>query len=142
MRKITESPAHGTAVAVGERGFLILGASGSGKSGLALQMITLGADLVADDQVVLERAGAGVQMSAPDALKGKIEARNVGILRSAPVSDVALCHVIDLDADAQARLPQLQDCEVMGVRINLINARNVPNLAPTLIVLGRGSRSD
>lgn len=142
MRKITKSPVHGTAVAVCERGFLILGASGSGKSGLALKMMALGADLVADDQVLMEHGETGVQMSAPDPLKGRVEARNLGILRAAHLPDIILHHVVDMDADAQARLPQLQECEVLGVRIDLINARNVPNLASTLIVLGRGSRSD
>ena len=40
---------HGTTVARAGRAVLILGASGTGKSALALQMIALGARLVADD---------------------------------------------------------------------------------------------
>ena len=42
---------HGSAVAFGARGLLILGGSGSGKSSLALRLVQHGAALVADDRV-------------------------------------------------------------------------------------------
>ena len=140
MKVIEHSPVHGTAVAVGGRGFLILGGSGSGKSGLALQMMALGADLVSDDQVRLERINDSVELSAPETLVDMIEARFVGILKVSSVSKAALHHVIDLDAEPKARLPQLQVCDVLGVRIDLINGRNVPNLASILMILGRSER--
>lgn len=140
MLAIENSPVHGTAIAVGGRGFLILGPSGSGKSGLGLQMMALGAKLVSDDQVVLQRVGDVVEMSVPEALRGKIEARFVGILKVPFIPSTTLFHVVDLSADAQARLPQLQHCDVLGVRIDLINGRNVPNLASILMTLGRTER--
>jgi HPr kinase/phosphorylase len=140
MKVIEHSPVHGTAVAVGGRGFLILGGSGSGKSGLALQMMALGADLVSDDQVRLERINDSVELSAPETLVDMIEARFVGILKVSSVSKAALHHVIDLDAEPKARLPQLQVCDVLGVRIDLINGRNVPNLTSILMILGRSER--
>ena len=49
---------HATCVAVDGRGLLILGPSGSGKSALALQLIALGAQLVADDRTRVSRRGA------------------------------------------------------------------------------------
>ena len=49
---------HASAVSLGGRGVLILGRSGAGKSGLALRLIALGAQLVSDDRVVLEPHGA------------------------------------------------------------------------------------
>jgi len=44
---------HATTVAVNGRGVMIRGASGSGKSALALQMIAMGAELVSDDRTSL-----------------------------------------------------------------------------------------
>ena len=69
-----------------------------------------------------------------------IEARFVGILKVSSVSKAALHHVIDLDAEPKARLPQLQVCDVLGVRIDFINGRNVPNLTSILMILGRSER--
>lgn len=142
MKAIHETPVHGTAVAVGGQGFLIVGPSGSGKSGLAIQMIALGAQLVSDDQVELIKGHGVVGMQAPVGLGGLIEARYVGLLNVKPIEHARLHHVVDLNADAATRLPQLQVCEVLGVRIDLINGGNVPNLASTLLLLGRGGRSE
>jgi HPr kinase/phosphorylase len=68
---------HASVVAVDGAGVLILGASGAGKSGLALRMIALGALLVSDDQVLLERCGDVLVARAPETLSGLIEARGV-----------------------------------------------------------------
>lgn len=137
---IKNSPAHGTAIAVGGRGFLFVGSSGSGKSGLALQMIGLGAELISDDQVLLERIGADVEMTAPDTLRNLIEARFIGVLKTDVSRSAVLRHVIDMDKEPEARMPQLQYSEVLGVRIDLINGQNVPDLASILMILGRGAR--
>lgn len=49
---------QGSAVAIGGRGVLIIGAPGSGKSDLALRLLDRGAQLIADDLVdVADRAG-------------------------------------------------------------------------------------
>ncbi|WGI21442.1 serine kinase [Amylibacter sp. IMCC11727] len=140
MLAINNSPVHGTAIAVHGRGFLFVGGSGSGKSGLALQMMALGADLIADDQVLLVQSGSHVEISAPEPLKSKVEARFLGIIETTSVRSAPLVWVVDLAQDAPTRLPQLQYCEVLGVRFGLINGRNVPNLASTLTILGRGGR--
>jgi len=49
-----ENVLHASCVCLEGRAVLIRGASGSGKSGLALQLIALGAALVADDRTVAE----------------------------------------------------------------------------------------
>ena len=140
MLALKHSPVHGTAVAVGGRGFLFLGPSGSGKSALALEMMALGAVLVSDDQVVVERAENRVLLSAPAPLYGLIEVRGVGILKVQPANPTELFHVVDLSIEASARLPQLQVCDVLGARIDLINGQNIPNLASILMILGRTER--
>jgi HPr kinase/phosphorylase len=103
-------------------------------------MMALGATLISDDQVILESTEDRVLMRSPDSLLGKIEARNLGILKVQPELYVNLAHVVDLDTEATERLPESRDCEVLGLRIDLINGRNVPNLASSLTILGRGER--
>ncbi len=56
---------HATAIAIDGRALLLRGASGSGKSDLALRLIDAGARLVADDQCELYRRGEEVIVRAP-----------------------------------------------------------------------------
>ena len=46
---------HASCIDIDGRGILILGESGSGKSTLAIQLIALGASLVADDKTLMTR---------------------------------------------------------------------------------------
>ncbi|MEY3906493.1 MAG: hypothetical protein RIR59_1316, partial [Pseudomonadota bacterium] len=46
---MTQPLLHGTCIAIKDQGVLILGASGAGKSDLALRLIDRGAALVGDD---------------------------------------------------------------------------------------------
>ncbi len=126
---------HASAVAIAGCGVIILGASGSGKSGLALRLMALGATLVADDRVSLRRCDGGLWASAPDRLRGLIEARGIGILR-VPVSDsVRLALAVDLDRSPEARLPQSVTFTRLGVHIRLLSGRDVPNLDSVLMAL-------
>ncbi len=126
---------HASAVAIAGRGVLIVGASGSGKSGLALRLMALGATLVADDRVSLQRADGRLWASAPDRLRGLIEARGLGILR-VPACDAALLALaVDLDRSPEARLPQPLTFTRLGVDIRLLLGRDVPNLASALMAM-------
>ena len=97
---------HATAIACGPRAALILGASGSGKSDLALRCLSLAptallpvaARLVADDQVVLERSGDVLMASAPPALAGLIEVRGLGIVRADPAPPTPVVLAVELMA--------------------------------------------
>lgn len=88
-----------TAVAIGGRAILIEGASGSGKSSLALALIDRGASLVGDDGVLLGDIG-GVLWAFPHPnTQGLIEIRNVGIARMPSVpAPVALAVTLAEDA--------------------------------------------
>lgn len=96
---------HASCVAWDGRGLLILGRAGAGKSALALELVALGAALVADDQVILRREGRALVAAPAPALAGLIEARGVGLLRlpHRPLATVALA--LDLDAEEPERLP-------------------------------------
>lgn len=105
---------HGTCVDIDGRGILIRGASGSGKSDLALRLIERGARLVADDQVALTGDGARVLASAPSALAGRIEVRGVGMLSVPSCSSTQVRLVCDLVAAQDVpRLPDRQQTEVL-----------------------------
>jgi HPr kinase/phosphorylase len=129
---------HASAVAVEGRGLLILGASGAGKSGLALRLMALGARLVADDRVLVDRAGAALVARAPAALAGMIEARGIGLLRAEPMASAPLALAVDLDAEAPARMPQPREITLLGVGIQLILGKSVPNLDAALLQRLRG----
>ena len=94
---------HGTCVALGRRGALLRGESGSGKSDLALRFLALAGDeelrsvLVADDQVFVEPNGKGQLLaSPPKTIAGKIEIRGLGIVAVPYLSEAELVLVCDL----------------------------------------------
>lgn len=128
---------HGSVVALHGRGLLILGASGSGKSGLALRLMAWGARLVADDRVDLRVAPGGLLAAAPAAVAGLIEARGVGLLRADPMAEVLLAYAVDLDVAPASRMPQRREISFLTHRLELISGRDVPNLDVTLVQLLR-----
>lgn len=72
---------HGSCVALGAQGVLIRGASGSGKSDLALRLIDGGGELVADDYVEIGVEGSSAVAHAPEPLAGLLEVRGLGLMR-------------------------------------------------------------
>ncbi len=132
---------HASAVAFGERGVLILGASGAGKSGLALRLIAAGARLVADDRVLLDARDGALIASAPAALRGMIEARGIGLLRADALDAAALVLAVDLDRSDAARMPHPHTIAYLGLEIELMLADGVPNLAVALVQLFRFGRT-
>ena len=74
---------HASAVRLGDKGVLLMGTSGSGKSDLALQLIDRGAVLIADDQVRISTVDGRLRAEPPAKLAGLIEVRDLGILRLA-----------------------------------------------------------
>lgn len=133
---------HGTAVAVGRRGFLILGPSGSGKSRLALEMIALGAKLVCDDRVWLKKTGVGLQLQAPDQIKGRIEARGLGLLASKSKTPVPLSYCLDLSLENKMRLPPSSEETKLGLKISILPGKPlVPHAAALMVLLKNGFAS-
>lgn len=72
---------HASCVAIDNAAILITGASGTGKSDLALRLIDEGAELISDDQTLLAQKENQLIASAPDSIKGLMEVRHVGLLR-------------------------------------------------------------
>ena len=133
---------HATAIALAGQGALIRGASGSGKSALALELMAFGADLIADDQVHLTRDGSCVIASCPAPLSGLIEARGMGLLRATPAPPAPLVCVVDLDLTVGDRLPVRRDVTLLGCRLPLIHRPDGVNLAPALLQFLRAGRME
>ena len=106
---------HATSIALDGKAVLIQGASSSGKSSVALELITLGASLIADDQTKLSLSNGKVFLSAPSTLPKGLEVRGIGIV-SAPICKLAeLKLVVDLSKLENKRFPDPVD-----KRINIL----------------------
>ena len=133
------SAIHSTAIARKGRAALLLGSAGAGKSSLALQLLALGADLVADDAVALNLSGGRVMLSSAPSIKGMIEARGVGLLKVNTVDHAALAIVVDLDKTASARLPEPEVHSVLGLKFPLLCGKGNPHLGAVIwCLLGGG----
>lgn len=106
---------HATAVVSGDRGILIRGPSGSGKSRLALDLILAGragqiapTTLVGDDRVRLTVNGPSLIVAGVPELAGKLEIRGLGIRSIGFAQQAPVAVVVDLDAADAERLPSPQ----------------------------------
>jgi HPr kinase/phosphorylase len=116
--------AHASAVAFGPRGgVLILGPSGSGKSTLALALISEGAQLVSDDQVLLSGVSGNLYARAPQSIAGLIEARGLGLIQLAYRRLTQIALIIDLTDAPTQRLPEPQTRTLHGVTRPCLSGR-------------------
>jgi len=111
---------HATCVALGGRAALITGASGSGKSALALGLLARGAALISDDRTILSRQGDRLVASCPAPIRGLIEARGLGLLNAAPHPPAPVSFVVDLDRTEIERHPPHRDVTILSVSLPLI----------------------
>lgn len=120
-------------------GVLIRAPSGGGKSAFALRLIALGAQLVADDYVVLRRGEDGrVWASAPPALSGMIEARGLGLLRLPVQAEAPVAWVVDLKmGGAEGRLPPIGQATYFGESIPALTLAEDERAAAALCCLVR-----
>ena len=122
---------------------MVLGASGTGKSSLALHLMALGATLVADDRTIASGANNGdVLLSAPEATRGRIEARGVGILQAETEQNVLLALVVDLDRPERDRLPPDRTIEVLGKNFPVLNNPGSLHFPHAILQYLRAGRSD
>jgi HPr kinase/phosphorylase len=85
-------------------GVLLLGSSGSGKSDLALRLIAMGAELVADDRTDLFVRRGRLYAKPPMRIAGLLEVRGVGILALPHAAEAKITLVVRLGR-AGPRLP-------------------------------------
>ena len=130
---------HASAVSRQGKAVLLIGAAGTGKSTLALELMALGADLLADDAVDLRREGSQITLSCPSSIKGKIEARKVGLLSVPSVDHARLAFIVNLDKTSAGRLAPPEAQMILGVKIPLIRGKGVSGLTAIIwCLLGDG----
>ena len=127
-------------MAVAGRGLLIFGPSGAGKSSLALDLMALGATLVADDRVILSQAVDRIKAKAPDTLKGLIEARGVGILKSEYLEQVYVDVIVDMQKTEHNRLPEFRTLEILGQQVPCYYKNESPSFPAALLQLLKAGR--
>jgi len=116
-------------------GALLEGASGAGKSDLALRCLDAGFRLVADDRTLVWASGGALYGRAPDVLSGLIEARGVGIIADSPVwlAKIVLLAACVPDGKAIERLPD-PICEtIAGIALPRLELHALEASAPAKI---------
>lgn len=125
---------HASAVSIGGKAVLLTGASGAGKSDLALRLIDRGAVLVADDQVELSARDGHLFASPPATIAGRIEVRGVGIVTMPFAADVPVACVIALDTPPE-RLPEARARALCGVAVPVATLDPRESSAPIKVEL-------
>ena len=119
------------------------GPSGSGKSSLALNLIALGAELVADDKTLLQHEDSRLIARCPETISTLIEARGLGFLTPPTRSDVALTLVVDLETEQTQRVPKSERFELFSITLPLFRRAPLDAFPAALYILARdGMRHD
>lgn len=106
-----------TCVAIGERGVLIEGAPGSGKSSLALALIDRGARLVGDDGVLLAALSGRLIAHPHPRTRGLIEIRNLGLASHGVCEAIPIALLITLSQAAPRFIEAAQVVEREGAAV-------------------------
>lgn len=90
-----------------EGAVMLMGASGAGKSDVALRLMTMGARLLSDDQTLLFEQDGRLFAEAPPSLYGRMEIRGVGIVKLEATRTAPVILAVRLEETADiARLPE------------------------------------
>lgn len=121
---------HGVMMGMFGIGVLILGESGIGKSECALDLITRGHYLIADDSVKIRRIGDKLEGGAPELIQDFLEIRGLGIINIRElfgVSAIGKASDIEICIELKDR-SQFEEIDRLGitVREESIFGLNVP----------------
>ena len=144
---------HGVLVSVDNTGVLISGEAGTGKSDCALQLISLGHALVADDVVEVTRTKSGLVGSAPLRFQRLLNVADLGIVDVVEVFstnsfkaeariEIAVELVRGQTAESAKTGFERMEIEILGllvqhVRFRIDAARGLPLLIETAVKLLR-----
>ena len=133
---------HGTAFILGDKGVLVRGRSGTGKTTLALSLIEMCrarnrfARLVADDQVLLQAHGGRLVCTVPENIAGLAEFRGIGPGRTAFEPKMIVDLVVNLvERDAAPRYSSGAIVVLEGCRIPCLELPKHEIAGPGLAIL-------
>ena len=134
--RLSAETIHASTVAIEGRAVMITGASGSGKSDLALRLLDRGFSLVSDDQTIVKRVGSHLLASPPPNIAGKLEIRGIGIVDMDNLSDLPVALIVELTSSDIQRLPDdSQERPILGVKLPLITIDAMTASAPSKVAL-------
>ncbi|MCV6596587.1 MAG: serine kinase [Mangrovicoccus sp.] len=133
---------HACALRIGPAAALIRGPSGSGKSSLCLELIALGAELIADDQVRLTSKQGAIWAQRPASLPAAIEARGVGLLPLPLAAPAPVRLVVDMGVVETERLPPSRNTSLCGHIVTLLHRSEQTHFASALLLYMRGHWSE
>lgn len=127
---------HASCVVIDGGAVLLHGASGSGKSDLALRLIDRGAALLSDDYTCVRRAGDRLIASAPETIAGRIEVRGLGVIDMPHVQEAHVRLMIALDVPVP-RVPDDETPErwIGGVAVPVVALAALEASAPLKVEL-------
>jgi serine kinase of HPr protein (carbohydrate metabolism regulator) len=135
---------HATAVGLGDRGIVIAGESGLGKTQLALVLIsharTQGqfARLVADDQIFLSAHNGRLVCIAPETITGLVEVRGVGPQPTAHEKKAPVDLLVRLvERSAAERFPEAATEFLVGCEVPLMKLAADDGRAALMAVVAR-----
>lgn len=111
---------HATTVAIGGRGVMLTGASGAGKSDLALRLIDRGAVLVSDDYTLLATQAGSLLAAPPATIAGRMEVRGLGIVDVPYRAQAPVALVVTLGPEEE-RMPEPQRTILLGMSLPCVN---------------------
>lgn len=118
---------HATCLVMGDRGVLIRGDAGTGKTTLALALTAATlrskgfARLVCDDRALLMVAGGRIVARAPASISGMAEIRGYGIV-DLPVQSAAVVDLVVtlVPAATAPRYPDILDADLLGIGVRTL----------------------
>jgi serine kinase of HPr protein (carbohydrate metabolism regulator) len=139
---------HASAVVLGDRGIVIAGESGSGKTQLALVLISharsfgLFARLIADDQILLSAHHGRLVCAAPPSIAGLAEVRGLGPWPVEHEAKAPVDLVVRLvERDAAERFPGAETEVLLGCHVPLLRLADDDRQTAMMAVIARFSLS-
>ncbi len=128
---------HATCVEIDNCGVLLIGASGSGKSDLALRLIeNKSAILICDDRTNLSVRQKALLASCPQSIEGLIEVRGIGIVRKPFKKQTKIKLVVESSAKNNIeRLPEEMFFDYNGILVPHILLNFFEASAPDKVVI-------
>lgn len=136
---------HGVLVSIANKGILIVGPAGVGKSSFALELLYQGFSLIADDSVEISHTDTGVIGHCPTLLQNLLHTRELGLI-SIPVvfgdhawqAQHTIDYVVQLDSESnhEIQLGQPNKRYQIGkssVPLLILNTHNPASLTHRLL---------